>query len=63
MQGRAVAGWHVCRMHGAGGGAPSGPANGRWRHGERTKSAGAFRREIGDLVAEARKAALTLGGC
>ena len=57
----AVTGWQVCRMHGAGGGAPSGPANGRWRHGERSRSAEAFRREIAELVAEARKAALALG--
>lgn len=33
----AVRGWKVCRMHGAGGGAPQGPRNGRYRHGLRTK--------------------------
>ena len=60
-KGPAVTGWPVCRMHGAGGGAPSGPANGRWRHGERSRSAEALRRAIADLVAEARKAALALG--
>lgn len=31
----AVIGWKVCRMHGAGGGAPTGPANGAWKHGGR----------------------------
>jgi hypothetical protein len=29
----AVRGWGVCRMHGAGGGGPSGRANGNYRHG------------------------------
>ena len=33
----AVKGWTVCRMHGAGGGAPTGKRNGMWRHGGRTK--------------------------
>lgn len=33
----AVIGWKVCRMHGAGGGAPSGPENGAWKHGGRSK--------------------------
>jgi hypothetical protein len=32
----AVRGWNVCRMHGAGGGAPSGEHNGNYRHGGRT---------------------------
>jgi len=55
--GPAVTGWHVCRMHGASGGAPSGPANGRWHDGDRSRSARSLRREIADLVAEARMAA------
>lgn len=33
----AVKGRKVCRMHGARGGAPSGKANGNWRHGARAK--------------------------
>jgi hypothetical protein len=33
----AVRGYRVCRMHGAGGGAPEGKANGNFRHGRRTK--------------------------
>lgn len=32
----AVKGWTVCRMHGAGGGAPRGKAHGQYRHGGRT---------------------------
>ncbi len=30
-------GWNVCRLHGAGGGAPSGKAHPNYRHGLRTK--------------------------
>lgn len=33
----AVKGWSVCRMHGAGGGAPEGSANPNWRHGGRNR--------------------------
>lgn len=33
----AVGGWSVCQIHGVGGGAPSGPGNGAWRHGGRSK--------------------------
>lgn len=33
----AVKGWGVCRMHGAGGGAPEGKGNGNYRNGGRTK--------------------------
>jgi hypothetical protein len=33
----AVRGHRVCRMHGAGGGAPTGEANGNYRHGRRTQ--------------------------
>jgi len=35
----AVKGWNVCRMHGAGGGAPTGSRNGNYRHGEYTQKA------------------------
>ena len=31
----AVRGWAVCRMHGAGGGQPSGAGNSQWMHGLR----------------------------
>ena len=40
----AVTGRSRCRMHGARGGAPSGPANGRYRHGRFTKQAIAARK-------------------
>jgi len=33
----AVRGFGVCRMHGAGGGAPEGKRNGNYRHGTRSK--------------------------
>lgn len=36
-RGPAVRGWRVCRMHGAGGGGPTGRVNGAWRHGGRTQ--------------------------
>lgn len=35
----AVRGWRICRMHGAGGGAPRGKAHGQYRHGGRTLDA------------------------
>ena len=35
----AGSGWQVCRMHGAGGGAPTGPSNGAWVHGDRSAKA------------------------
>jgi len=40
----AVAGRSRCRMHGGKGGAPSGPANGRYRHGRFTQQAIATRK-------------------
>lgn len=60
-KGPAVKGWSVCRMHGAKGGAPSGPANGRWRHGNRTRSTEAMRRDLVELMALARQTAKALG--
>jgi hypothetical protein len=33
----AVRGYRVCRMHGAGDGAPESKGNGNFRHGRRTK--------------------------
>lgn len=57
----AVKGWQVCRMHGARGGAPFGPANGRWRHGDRTKASEDMRRAMAQLVREARETAQALG--
>ena len=46
----AVRGWKVCRFHGAGGGAPSGRAHGRWRHGLATNTARAERKALRDLL-------------
>lgn len=54
-KGPAVKGWRVCRMHGAKGGAPSGPANGMWRHGNRTQENEALLRAVAELVEEAKK--------
>ena len=51
----AVSGWSVCRMHGAGGGAPSGKRNGRYRHGGRTKEAMAMMEEMRELLRESRE--------
>lgn len=51
----AIKGWRVCRMHGARGGAPSGPRNGRWKHGQRTaQTESAFRavRALAKLASE-----------
>lgn len=43
-------GWQVCRMHGAGGGAPVGPANGAWVHGDRSQENEHDRRKLSALV-------------
>ena len=51
----AVTGWSVCRMHGAGGGAPTGKPNGRYRHGGRTKEAMALMAEMRELVRESQE--------
>jgi hypothetical protein len=50
----AVRGWGVCRMHGAGGGGPSGRANGSYRHGGRTKEVADAVRYINALAKKAR---------
>ena len=49
----AVTGHRVCRMHGAGGGAPEGKRNGNFKHGGRTKEvieAARYTRELLRLV-------------
>lgn len=51
----AVRGWTVCRMHGAGGGAPLGRRNGNYRHGRRTKEAMQARAELMELLRASRK--------
>ena len=40
----AVRGWSVCRVHGAGGGAPRGKAHPNYKHGLRTKQMEDIRR-------------------
>ena len=56
----AKRGWQVCRMHGAGGGAPTGMANGAWRHGGRSKQAQRTRLSLMDMIRMARDAANAL---
>ena len=51
----AVRGWHVCRMHGARGGAPEGRANGAFQSGAytlETKADVACLRELERLATE-----------
>lgn len=52
----AVRGWTVCRVHGAGGGAPCGASNGMWRHGGRAYDLADTSRMISELNRLARKA-------
>jgi hypothetical protein len=51
----AVNGYPVCRMHGAGGGAPTGKRNGNYRHGAHTKEASQAVRYVNLLSRLARK--------
>ena len=46
----AVRGWRVCRMHGAGGGAPKGERNGRYRTGLFTAELIEARKQVRTLV-------------
>jgi len=50
----AVTGWTVCRMHGAGGGQPPGPAHPAWKHGLRSREFMALRAEITRLQRETK---------
>jgi len=54
-QAPAERGKTVCRFHGARAGAPSGKANGQYRHGRYTKEALAERRELATLMREAKE--------
>ena len=54
-QAPAVSGKTVCRMHGARAGAPKGKANGAWLGGGHTNDALARRRELGELLRQARR--------
>ena len=51
----AVKGWTVCRFHGAGGGGPKGKRNGMYKHGLFTKEAIQERRELSELLRQARQ--------
>jgi len=51
----AVKGWNVCRMHGAGGGAPAGQANGNYRHGRRTKESMQMKAALRELLRDSRR--------
>lgn len=55
----AMRGWRVCRFHGARGGAPTGTANGAYRHGLHMDEAKAERRLLRALLRMSRE---TLGG-
>lgn len=50
----AVRGWNVCRHHGAGGGAPTGKANGAYRHGAKTNEAISERRKASEIMKASR---------
>lgn len=50
----AVTGWNVCRMHGAGGGAPKGKANGNYRHGFSSQESVDARRLLRDVIQATR---------
>src|SRR5262245_12399138 len=52
-QSPAVRGWAVCRMHGAGGGAPKGNRN-AFKHGRYTAKALAERRLLRELLRETK---------
>ncbi|SEQ46473.1 hypothetical protein [Thalassovita taeanensis] len=56
----AKRGWKVCRMHGAGGGAPTGPDNGAWVHGDRSQAVEQNRRTLMALLKVARGGAASL---
>jgi hypothetical protein len=58
----AVSGWHVCRMHGAGGGAPSGERNGNYKHGRRTREAMSRRAALRMLLKESHHLLKALKG-
>ena len=58
----AVNGCAVCRMHGAGGGAPVGPRNGMWQHGGRSTEVADMRRLGAELPREARTIAAQIWG-
>lgn len=50
----AVKGREVCRVHGARGGAPKGPANGNWKHGGRSNQVAMISRLTALLLRQAK---------
>lgn len=54
-KGPAVRGWRVCRFHGAGGGHAAGKHHPSWKHGMRAQEWIETRRELNELVREARE--------
>jgi hypothetical protein len=60
-QGPAVAGWTVCRFHGARGGHPAGPDHPSWKHGMRSREWIEERRMLNELVREAREIERRIG--
>ncbi len=61
-QAPAVGGWTVCRFHGAGGGAPKGARNGRYKNGLFTTEAIEERRALSALLRASRKSVGALSG-
>ncbi len=59
-QAPAVRGWTVCRFHGAGGGAPKGAQNGRYKNGLFTTEAVEERRCLSELLRQSRRALAAL---
>ncbi len=57
----AVAGWRVCRVHGAGGGHRAGPTHPSWRHGMRSRESTDMRRLASELTRETRKIEALIG--
>jgi hypothetical protein len=51
----AVRGWSVCRMHGVGGGAPKGKANGNYKHGFNTQEAEQDRKLLREAIRVIRR--------
>ncbi len=56
----AVRGWTVCRFHGAGGGAPKGARNGRYKNGLFTTEAVEERRCLSELLRQSKRALAAL---
>ncbi len=48
-------GWRVCRLHGAGGGAPRGKAHPNYKHGMRTREWVELRKAINQLASASSK--------